>query len=414
MPQMDILKFFESVTGLTPTPAQEKFLLALADSTIKKVIVSSGRRCGKTLCVAVYCLWLVFEYTKTVNRPIKVLLVSAQENEIYNHMSDIFIRQPNLAKGKVVREGREGRPIPVKGFELHSGCKVWARGATGGQIRGKGADVVIIDEACDVKRKIITTAKGTLQGDLFKFVLTSTAHELRSYFVEVAENAEKRGYDYYTWSELDCPWLDKALIADKKKEFTRVEYMIEVEGKIPPRHLRAFFPHKHIKDCTVEGVMPEGGVREAGLDFGQVVGKTVLTITEKNKSRRKVLFQKWYRKPLEECLEEIQKVLSKYKVVIVKADSKPAEYQKVVGKKLGSVPVKYIDAKFHKSNMLGQLQRHIQHHTITWDKDQVKLILELKKYRRGKRSGDDFVDSTALAVYELPYKTDPEPRIFIH
>lgn len=406
---MDISQFFEAVTGLVPTQAQKDFLNALADSTIKKVIVSSGRRCGKTLCVAVYCLWIVFDYTKTVNRPLKVLLVSAQENEIYNHMRDIFTRQPDLTN-EVVTKGRDG-PIPVKGFDLHNGCKVWARGATGGQIRGKGADVVIIDEACDVKRKIITTAKGTLQGDLFKFVLTSTAHELRSYFVEVAEDAEKRGYDYYTWSELDCPWLDKALIADKKKEFTRVEFMIEVEGKIPPRSMRAFFPHKHIKACTIEGIMPMGGVREAGLDFGQVVGKNILTISEKNKSRRKVLFIKHYRKPLEECLEEIGETLRKYEVKIVKADSKPAEYQRVVGKKIGSIPVMYVDAKHHKNKMLGQLQRHIQQHTIEWDKDQVKLILELKKYRKGKRSGDDYVDSLALSCYEMPYKTKAKVRV---
>lgn len=405
----NIIDFFESVTGLVPTQAQKDFLLALADSTIKKVIVSSGRRCGKTLCVAVYCLWLVFDYTKTVDKPLNVLLVSAQENEIYNHMKDIFTRQPDLTS-EVVTKGRDG-PIPVKGFDLNNGCKVWARGATGGQIRGKGADVVIIDEACDVKRKIITTAKGTLQGDLFKFILTSTAHELRSYFVEVAEDAENRGYKHYTWSELDCPWLDKELIDDKKKEFTRVEFMIEVEGKIPPRSERAFFAHKHIKECTVDGIMPMGGAREAGLDFGEVVGKNILTISEKNKSRRKVLYQKHYTKPLEECLEEITETLRKYEVKIVKADSKPAEYQKIVGKKLGSVPVMYVDAAFNKDKMLGQLQRHIQQHTIEIDQSQVKLILELKKYRKGKRAGDDRVDSLALSCYEVPYKTKPEVRV---
>lgn len=409
-----IIKFFKRVTGLTPTPDQVKFLKALADINIKKIAVSSGRRCGKTLCVAIGCLWFVFIYAPAYRRQIKILLISAQDNEIYEYMGEFFSKKGHEKyRDEIVKEGRDG-PIPVKGFDLKSGCKVWARGATGGQIRGKGADIVIIDEACSIKDKIITVAMGTFQGSIYKMALTSTVHDTKSIFMDICENHEEKGYEYFTWSEEDCPWIPKALIKMKRDSMTKQEFMVEVEGKIPPLSERSLFPHKNVKKCLVDHIISEGGEKEAGLDFGYSVGKTVITITERIGYRRKLLFQKsWSKTPIEECYKEIKNICERYKVTIIKADNKPPEYPKFLGKKLGSIPIVYLDMTFHKAPMLGQLVRRVRQGYLEISTKQVALIIQLKKYRKKKRAGDDLVDSLAMSCYESNFKPISRGKIII-
>lgn len=404
---MNILKFFTKVTSLTPTEDQSKLLLDLANLDIKQIIASAGRQTGKTLCCAVAVLWWVFERKDSI----KILLISAQYSILYYHIKEIFKRCPEF-ESSIVAQGTYSI-VPLRGFETKKGDIISVRGSTDKQVRGIPADIVIIDEACEIKDDIILTAMGNLSGPISKFILISTPHISKSLFVKWASDPKEHGFKLHTWSSETCKWHSKLLLATKKKEFSQSKYAVEVLGRPPTKAERAFFPHKHILKCVVEDLMPEGGEREAGLDFGQVVGKNILTIVEKNKSRRKVLYQKHYRKPLEEVLEEISTTCTRFKVKVIKADSKPPEYQKIVGKKLGGILVVYVDARYHKDRMLGQLQRHIQHHTIEWDRKLLALTLELKKYRKGKRAGDDRVDSLVLAVYEMPYSTKPTPTIHI-
>lgn len=406
---MNIIDFFTKVTGLTPTPEQKALLKALTDPTIFKIIVSAGRQTGKTLTCAVAALWWALEY----KIPVRVLLISAQDNWLYDHVRTIFNANREEFAKQIVQEGTFSL-VPIKGFETKRGSKCHVRGCTEKNIRGIGADIVFLDETAEMTDGTITTALGNLSGPISKIVLISTPHVSSSMFVKIASNPKKLGFKLFTWSSEKCPWHSKTLLATKKKMLTKSKYACDVLGRPPTKAERAFFPPKHIKKCIVTGVMPLGGIREGGLDFGSVVGKNVLTISEKNGNRRKVLFQKHYRKPLEEELDSIIETLRRYKCVIVKADSKPIEYQRIVGKKLGDIPVIYIDARFHKDKLLGQLQRHIMKHTIEIDSSQIQLILELHKYRRGKRSGDDRVDSLALSCYEVPYSTKPAPQIFIH
>lgn len=398
-----LVDFFKRVMGFEPTSAQMKLLKGLEDPILyKKIVISSGRQTGKTLICAVASLYYCFVYSDHIGRPITVLLISAQENIVYKHLIKIFRAHPEFGK-RILKKGRDD-PIPVKGFTVSdNGSEVIARGGTGGQIRGHGADIVFIDEAADVVKKIITTAMGNLSGDINKLVLISTAHNTNSYFVELCEDHKKRGYEYYTWSELDCPWHNKEFLKDKKKAMSWQEYKVEVLGLIPSKSERAFFiVHKKVK---VEHIVKEGGpksVIEAGMDFGESVGYHVLSITEKNGHRRKLLYMKrWKRSTLiEEILSEIKKLLKDYQVSILKCDSKPVEYQKYLTKRLGDTGVVYIDFKVHKEPMLGQLKRHLQKGTIEIENTQKALFIELAKYRLGKRAGDDRVDSLALSVYE--------------
>lgn len=404
---MESLKsFFKRITGLTPTPEQEQLMDDLQDLKVKKLIISAGRQSGKTLICAVATLWYCFVYPNSV----KILLVSAQESVLYYHIREIFKKNPWMADDIIAKGVYD--LVPMRGFETNNGDIVSVRGSTDKQVRGLPADIAFIDEAADIKDDIILTAMGNLSGQISKYILISTPHK-EGLFVSWASEPDKLGFKLNTWSSEGLPWHDPEIDKMKKQSYSKAKYAIEMLGRPPKKSERAFFPKKHLDKCLVRNIMPEGGVREAGLDFGSSVGKNILTISEKNGIRRKVLYQKHFRKPIEEALEEIGKTLTKYKVQIVKADSKPASYKQAIGNKINGVKVAYIDARFHKDNMLGQLQRHIRRHTIEIDRKQVPLILELQKYRKGKRSGDDRVDSLALSIYEYPYSTKPRGKVLI-
>jgi hypothetical protein len=97
---INIEDYFEYLTGLKPTKDQAELLKTLTDMDNKKIIISAGRQSGKTLTCAVAVLWYVFEYDK----PIKVLLISAQENILYFHIREIFKKHPEFTE-QIVAQG---------------------------------------------------------------------------------------------------------------------------------------------------------------------------------------------------------------------------------------------------------------------------------------------------------------------
>lgn len=404
---MKIIPFFRKVTGLEPTTDQKWLLRALTDPKVKKIIISAGRQTGKTLCCAVATIWWSIESGQSV----KILLISAQESVLYFHIREIFKNNPELAT-HIVKEGQYSI-VPMRGYETDTGAIVFVRGSTDKQVRGIPADIVIIDEACEIRDDIILTAMGNLTGKISKYVLLSTPHISDSKFVKWASDPKEHGFELFMWNAENCDWHDPEIMKTKKKEFSKQKYAVEVLGRPPTKAERAFFPLIHLKKCRVVDLQPEGGIREGGLDFGDVVGKTMLTITEKLGVRRKVLFQKYYREPIEECLDDIQQDLERFGVVVVKADPKPPEFKAFIKNKIGSVPVEYVDPQYHKKQMLGQLQRHVMRHTLTYDVKMVELNKQLERYRPHKRSGDDRVDSLAFSIYESKAPKKYRVRVFL-
>jgi len=405
---MDILEYFKKVTKLEPIPEQVEVLKALADVSVRNLCICAGRGFSKSLLCALAAIWFADEYADQIGRPLEILLVSGQKR-MYWHLNNFF-RNNEFLRKKRMKKGVFDE-IPVDGFELTNHSIVDTALGTSASIRSHRADVIFVDEACLIRDEIYRQAILPVStGDIAKVVLLSTP-STNNFFTEIASDPKKHDYVLKQFSAEVAPW-QKLSNERLKKVLAKSEYATEVLGRPPTKAERAFFASKHIKACTTTNLLPEGGMRMAGLDFGQVRGKNLLTIVEKNKSKFKVLFQKHYRKSIEESLGEIAEELRKHKVAIVKADSRPTEYQQIVGKKLAGTPVHYVDARFHKRQLLGQLQHLIQTHNIQWDKDKhVKLILELRKYRRGKSTGDDYVDSLALATYQFPHKTKPQVKV---
>jgi len=405
---MNIIEFFKYLTKLEPTPDQCKFLLDCVDIDIHKLLISAGRQSGKTLCSAIAVLWYVFEYDK----PIKIILISAQQNILYLHMLDIFrkcgdARFKNIKQGGQILEETPWNIVPLKGFTTQRGTIVYVRGSTDKQIRGIPADIVVLDECCEIKNDIILTSMGNITGPISKFIVLSTPHVDTSLFVKWATTPEDK-FKIHLWNSEGLPWHSKVIDDTKKKEYSREKYAVEMLGRPPTKAERAFFPSKHIEKCVlpVEPIR-EGGPHsrlEIGIDWG-FEAPTFLIVTERiGTTQRKILFtKKWTGKPIETIGPEILNIIADFKPYLVKADSKPPEYKQWFENHARHVVI-FIDCALgHKEQMLGQLQRMIREHRLIIPQtlpNVVDIIMALRKYRRKMIKGDDPVDALSLSIYE--------------
>lgn len=413
----NVVEYFTFLTGLTPTPDQIVFLNDCIDKGIHKLLISAGRQSGKTLCTAVSILWWVFESGEKV----KILLLSAQDNILYYHIREIFKVHDEFAE-LILAQGVYSI-VPLKGFEATNGNNVLVKGVTDKQIRGIPADIVIIDEACEVKNEQIETAMGNITGPISKFILLSTPHVATSYFVEWATE-KKPSFKIHQWSAEKLPWHNASIEKEKKKKMSAARYAVEVLGRPPEASERAFFPSKHIEKCEgiTEESIREGGANsriEIGIDFGD--SNTVLVVTERiGTTVRKILqIKEWKGKYVEMVGPEILEAIAKYKPFVSKGDSKPQHYKDWFLKH-ARFKVKFIDfALGHKEQMFGQLQRMIREHRLIIPSGFPNLVVALKQYRmeKGKDAKSpkaDIVDALALSIYEpsVPLDGDINSRVY--
>lgn len=407
----EIIEFFKKVTGLTPTKDQEEFLKALVDPARPKIAASCGRQTGKSLCAAVSVLWWVFEHPEKID----VLLMSAMDSYVYDHIEQLFHKNPDLL-AEIVVEGVSGL-VPLRGFATKKGSRVHVRGSTSKQVRGLGADIEVVDEAEEIPDVLLTTALGNLRGELSRCAWLGTSHK-EGLFTRVIRQPKRFGFHGFTWSAENCSWHSPELLKTKKAMMSHQQYKVEVLGQVLSAEDRALFPSKHIDKCIFETVDKENSPHsqiEAGVDWGFDPCRTVLCITERIFNRRRVLFiDEWARKPIEEIAPEMAKIIEEHGAALVKADAQPSDYKHKLDK-FTQIPIYYIESKMHKDAMLSQLQRKIRQHTLEIPLKYFKLIEQLRKYRRGKRTGDDLVDALAFSCYEPaePLDVKHNPTVLI-
>jgi len=396
---ININDFFYEMTGFQPTEDQKQLLTTLVNMDAKKIIISAGRQSGKTLCCVVVMLWFIFKYAGKLN----ILLISAQKENAFKIHLDNILRNHKELEEKILNSGTYN-PTKINGFQSVDGSAVFIRGVTDKQIRGLPADIVIIDEAAEVKNEMILTAMGNLSGEVSKFILLSTPHVKNSLFVEWATD-KKSGFKYHNWSAENLSWHNPEIQKTKKKEFTTEQYSVEVLGVPPTKAERAFFPSKHITACCKPFVEKEGGPNsqiEIGIDWGMVSG-TTLAVVERLGPRVKVLHtQQWVGKAIEFIAPEIRTIIDEWKPILIKADAKPDDYQDYMRARYPKLVIKYINANLdnNKTMLLSQIKRAVEKHLLEISEDKLNIIIQFRKYKRDMRRGDDFVDAIALANYK--------------
>lgn len=405
----DLVSYFSRITKFTPIESQIEILKAMQDISIENLVLCCGRGYSKSLLCAVTALWYADVYSEEIGRPIQVLLISGQES-LYTNLDNIFHNNKDL-RDKLVQSGLI-KDIPREGLMLQNRSTIETVLPTNRRIRGNRCDILIIDEVCLIKDEVIKDAAlPVVSGDINKVILISTPSVDTSYFIEVITNPEKYNYILKQYSSEIVPWMSKS-IQRLKTTLTPEAYAREVQARIPSKSERSYFSKKMLDKVFIECEAHKEGRPDSWLEIGIDLGYglpnvTALTIVEKRRSSNKIKIiyqQTWKRFNA----EEITKVCKEYNAKIVKCDSMPKElfdtlksyYPKLVA----------VESRLYKEDLLTQLQTSIRTGEIIIPKPHfLKLYSELVKYRPHKRSGDNLVDSLAIAVFRIPWEIKETP-----
>ena len=172
--QLNIVEFFQRVTKLTPTEQQKRLLLALEDESKTSILISSGRQTGKSLVCAVAVVYL------TLKKALKLCLVSAKDNYVYYHITNIFANNPELAS-YVAWQGTKN-VIPKDGFTLTNGSQVLLLTSSEKGVRGAGGSILFLDEAELMEEQTLVSAYGNTSGEKIKTVILGTLSSKYSKF----------------------------------------------------------------------------------------------------------------------------------------------------------------------------------------------------------------------------------------
>ncbi len=414
---LSITEFFTKITELIPTAKQVEVLQGLENPELTNVLISAGRQTGKSLCCAVAAIYL------TLKNKIQVCLVSAKENYVYQHITDIFSSNPELRQ-YVSWEG-VANIIPKDGYSLKNGSKVQLLSSSEKGIRGASASILFLDEAELMPSETLSTAYGNLSGKKIKLVVLGTPSSRYSKFNEILKNPKKYNFTLFKWSEIDCDWHSQEELSNKKTIMTEDEWKRDVLGEISESSIKLLWDTEQINKAIREQVLSEGGIRWAGIDGGGTGhtdrDKLALTIGEKNgKYKLKVLFRKtWGFEQINGAVAEIAEFLKSYKVQLVKVDSLPIMWSDLISEAYGKSKVFSVNSRYYKEVMQGQLSHVIESQGLEISSEYDDLIQEMKSYKKqGNPHYDDLVDSLLLLNFwdeqQFPIKPATGGRIVIH
>lgn len=396
----NIVSYFRRITKLEPTKEQIEALEALADISIKNLCLCCGRGFSKSLLCAVAALWFADVYADSIGRPIKILIISSQK-ELYGHLNNFFRDNEDIDK-RLIQHGIFDK-VPVEGFELNNRSIVDTCSPTSQAIRSRRVDIVFIDEACLVQNEVFyKAALPVLTGNICRVVLLSTPSE-DNFFVDISSDPNKYDYKLIQYSSEVCPWQEESN-KRLKKTLSKQAYATEVLARLPKPSERSFFNPKTVlrcfQDISSEPEKTYGSMILAGIDLGfGLPNNTVISITEKKKSKVKLIVQV-VMKGLD--LEKLSQLLRTYNPMKIKVDSKPPELLRLIREGLPEYKnrLRIIDATTRKKQILTQLQTLINSGNLAIPKENVSLKLEFERYHLHKRSGDNRIDSLALAIFE--------------
>jgi hypothetical protein len=323
---------------------------------------------------------------------------------LWKHLNDFFRNNADL-KTKLAQPGIWSE-IPKESFSLKNGSIVIPVIATTRSVRGHRADIIVIDESCLIqdqtyRRDILPCSTG----DLAKVVLLSTPSENKGFFIDIISNPKRYGFILKQYSSELCSWQTESN-KRLKATLTLEEYKREVLAEVPLESERSFFNIKMVnkcfKDISSEPEKTYGSTILIGIDLGfGLPNPTVVTVVEKKKSKFKVIDQSIMKGLDYEKLNELFKKYNPYKI---KVDSKPVELVRILKEGCSQYKgrMKFIDAMLYKKQALTQLQTVINSQNINIPIGFIELKLEFGRYHLKKRSGDNRIDSLALAIFESP------------
>lgn len=235
----------------------------------------SGRRAGKTRTMAVESLHLAF--TKPGAR---VLICSAGEDSAQLTLAEVAdLLQAPLLRGSAVDENKSE-------ITLTNGSQIKSVPASQKQIRGRGADLLILDEACWIDEAIWGAAKYSVVANPgSRIIMSSTPYGGKDHWFAVHFRAglEEWGkpaqpeFASWRWPSTVSPLVDRELLELWRSTSTDREYQAEVLAEWPD-DAGAWFTAAELEEAIADYQLcppPEarGQKALAGVDWSAGIGR---------------------------------------------------------------------------------------------------------------------------------------------
>jgi len=394
----DLLLFFEEELKLNPnwkfqSIAPIRALLAhLQNLDNRKVLIVSGRGGGKTLLCAGLSLWATVPLALYENYPFSVVILggSKRQSDIaYEHIRS-FLRH-----SKFLSEYVEGEILKTE-VRFRTGGYIKPIPKSPVAVRGLHPDWFIFDEAAEIDAEIIKAALPCLSTSKHpRIIFASTPHVLGSYFEGLWSEAQKRGYEVFTWTSLDVPWTDKEQIEADRKELGvrwKTEYLarrVELE--------EALIDAKSFRDSIIERVSFDATLPSvAGIDWGE--NYTAFVLLQKQQDYYYVIkSDQWRRADLAKLTNSILKDVNVYDIDTLYADaSHPGLNLRL---KERGVHLRAIQITSELKRFLqDRLVEFFQARKLKIPKENEELLRQLSKYTRETKKDDHLVDALMLAL----------------
>jgi len=389
----DLALFFEDITGLLPSPDQEKFLMDMQDLNKDRAIISAGRGSGKTLCLAIVALWYVFILPKIVRQPLKVVVLGGsfeQSKNLYNYIKDWSYKN-DFIKRELAKD-----PTMTETLFL-DGSSVKALTASEKQVRSPRADLLIVDEAVEAGEELIEASLQIINTSKFpRIILSSTPHEFNSLFVEIWEKHAEHGYLTYNWKAINCNWIKKDTIDKARKLLSSGMFQIEFEG-LPYAMVGSVFALDALKKCIIKAIVKADNAEAImGVDWGFYPAPTCCIVIQRIGEKVRVIhIDSYLREKFENVLDALEATAKTYEVKAVYVDSIPPG--EGIRLKDRGLPVYRITFKGEKPLLISNLQALVEQERVEIPEDFYSLIAQMRAYKFDTKREDDFVDAMMLA-----------------
>jgi len=401
----DPVFFAEEILKVKPWEKQKELLRANS----KRIIAVWGRASGKSWCTALKAVHWIFTKPNQV-----VLIISPwqrQSSDMFKIIKD-FIYSNKILKASLRRHTETC-------IELNNNSIVHSlpTGTTGAAIRGKHADLIILEEASYIKdeivNRVIMQELIAKSGTLIKIGTPWIKNHFYYSFVKDPDYFKSHCTSY------DAPHTDKKAIDREKEKLNALDFRREYLAEfVDSAYL--IFPPELIEPCIAEEDYPSinAGVGEfyCGCDFGKLQDKSCIIVVEKTKEGKlKLVHWKSFRgqnyskviRHLEFLHSSFNRII-KFVVDKTSVGERPCEELIAAG-----LPIQGIMfSSQSKTNIIGNLRLQFENQNLILPKHRPMLgeisSYEYKELESGrvkfsapKKRHDDWVIALALAVWGI-------------
>lgn len=430
-----ILNFVEEELGEFLSPEQKEFLLDIVDRGIRYAIVSSGRGAGKSKTLSAYALFRIVCFD---DYDITILSSSESKSNVLRNFIDSWLRNSAFLRQNIEKS--------ISGeVQAKNGNRIYLCNASETSVRGFHGHDLLVDEVSTLDSigatEIVKSAIGTISTSPdATIILASTSQYVHGEFLEIWQDAQKRGFKRYQWAiarhikgetnpELMFGWIpkqhfiSKRTLDGKRKLYNTDMWLVEVLGGISLRSGLVFRTIDldacicaECEEC--EPTSPNCMLfkdfnprdRTLGVDWANVDSNAYVVVGRNSDGIIFVLYNEEYSGTCENSVLRAKQIYDEYACEKAIPDTHQ-EYQNQQLARLGATVylTTFEEGGQQKTDYVANLRRVVERHLLIIPKKFEVLISQLRRLsfeRRGEREkimkrNDHSVDALMYAISEF-------------